>query len=269
MAARIALPANESMTTLVLHHTLSPTFEHNQTQTQTHTRCGAVWYYPVQSSPVQFRSITLSQSLALAIVHPCTTPASRSVAAVNTSPNSIRAAATTTGLSPLFHLADLRTGSAGSFCRPPRRSDLLSPSQSAKSHRSNARSVSSFLPAGFLFLLLLLVLVLLVLVLGSILLLILSDGEGTAAAAAEESFRSSVAEEEAAAKAVDSVSAKVDAIVVAVVIAISASASASEGLDSAFADALSSSRYSFTSPRLLEMASLVRDTGTTWFSHTQ
>mmetsp|Transcript_29529 Transcript_29529/g.71321 ORF Transcript_29529/g.71321 Transcript_29529/m.71321 type:complete len:225 (+) Transcript_29529:204-878(+) len=64
----------------------------------------------------------------------------------------ISAEAATTGLSPLFHLADFKIGSAASFFLPPRpglpAADLLSSNQSSNNHRSNARSLATFLVVG-------------------------------------------------------------------------------------------------------------------------
>ena len=56
---------------------------------------------------------------------------------MNSTLNTYIAAVTNTGLSPEFHLASLRMGSAGSFCRPPLVVDLFS--QSEKSQRSKSR----------------------------------------------------------------------------------------------------------------------------------
>ena len=56
-------------------------------------------------------------------------------------PNIIMAAVTKTGLSPEFHLASLRMGRAGSFCRPPFALVGLF-NQSEKSQRSKSRPSS-------------------------------------------------------------------------------------------------------------------------------
>jgi len=62
------------------------------------------------------------------------------VTAVKRTPKPIKAVAARTGLSPEFHFASFKMGKAGSFCRPAFLADLLSWSQSEKSHLSNERS---------------------------------------------------------------------------------------------------------------------------------
>ena len=70
--------------------------------------------------------------------------ATLSVTALTRTPIPINRVATSTGLSPEFHLASFRIGKAGSFFRPALRADLLSRNQSVNNHRSNAREDDRF-----------------------------------------------------------------------------------------------------------------------------